>query len=96
MIIITASWGNEDRTSAIVNTREVGHKAISERDTPEAWADFQAWRASGGTVRALEDGTAYKLEQTRKAEQAALRASIMTKLERLGITTDELRAALNL
>jgi hypothetical protein len=96
MIILAASWGNEDKTAAIVRTAEVGHKAISERDTPEAWADFLAWQKSGGAVRAIEDGSAYKAEQIRKANSAALTRSAEGKLASLGISADELRAVLGL
>jgi len=92
--IITASWGNEDKTAAIVNTTEVGHKAISERDTPQAWDDFLAWQADGGKVRALEDGTAFKIEAVKREEQAALRVSALAKLRTLGLTVEELRALL--
>jgi hypothetical protein len=92
--IITASWGNEDKSAAIVNTTERGHMSVSERDTPEAWGDFLAWQAAGGQVRALEEGGAYKADHARTAAQAALRTLATVKLERLGITVDELRAVL--
>lgn len=91
--ILSASWGNEDKSSAIVKTVERGHKAISAH-TPEEWADFIAWRLAGNPVRALEDGAAFKAALERKAEQAALRSSATSKLASLGITPEELRAVM--
>ena len=41
--IRSARWGNEDKTSAVILTDEVGHVAISALDTPEEWAAFQQW-----------------------------------------------------
>ena len=94
--IIGASWANEDRTAAVVNTKERGHKAISERDTPAEWTDFLAWQAAGNKVGTLEDGTAYKEEQQRVAARAAARTAAEAKLTPLGITADDLRALLDL
>jgi len=44
--ILSAQWGNAEQSSAVIRTQEVGHVAISERDTPEEWAAFQTWKAS--------------------------------------------------
>ncbi len=100
--ILTATWGNEDRTSAILTTAEVGALAASEVDTPDTWADFVAWQAAGNIVRALEDGGAYKekqerdrVERERQAEIARFKLSATAKLAALGLTDDEIGAILS-
>jgi hypothetical protein len=93
--ILTASFANDDQTAVIIHTVEVGHQAISARDTPAAWAAYLAWRAAGGMVRPLEQGGAYQAALARDAGRAALRASALRKLATLGITPDELRSVLD-
>ncbi len=49
--ILSARYGNEERTSAVVITQERGAVAISELDRPEAWAALLAWQQAGGTIQ---------------------------------------------
>jgi hypothetical protein len=44
--IISAQWGNENHTSAVIVTDEAGAVAISAVDTPREWAEFQEWMKS--------------------------------------------------
>lgn len=67
--IKTASWGNEDKSSAIINTEEVGHVAISAADTPDEWQNLLQWEALGGRVRPLEESTAYQKQQAEETRR---------------------------
>ena len=93
--IKTASWANEDNSAAIINTEEVGHKAISKVDTPEAWDDLQAWVAAGNVIRPHGEGGAYKAELARQAATAARKTAAEKKLADLGLTVDDIRAILS-
>lgn len=90
--IKTASWANEDKSSAVINTEEVGHKAISAVDTSEAWAGLLAWQAAGGVIRPLTDGGAYRAEKERQAASATRKAEAEKKLAKLGLTVDDIKA----
>ena len=37
--ILSARYANEDGTAIVITTFEAGDVAISEKDTPEIWAD---------------------------------------------------------
>lgn len=38
--ILSARYANEDHTAAVIETKESGSVAISEVDTPQAWAEL--------------------------------------------------------
>ncbi len=40
--IVSAQWGNEEKTSAVMQTKESGAVAVSERDRPVLWAKLMA------------------------------------------------------
>ena len=84
--ILAARWGNDDRTSAVVLSEEVGHAAISDRDTPEEWAAFLQWVSYGHFV---EDAwqPAPRAELTKAEKLARL-------FERAGVTIADLREVL--
>lgn len=92
--IKTASWGNEDNTSAILNTEEVGHVCISERDTPQEWVAMLAWSDAGNVIRPYGEGSAYKAEKERQAVSAARKAEAEKKLAKIGLTVDDIKAVL--
>lgn len=50
--ILSAQWGNEDKSAVVAITREVAAVALSAVDTPEEWAAFQKW-AQSNLVSAL-------------------------------------------
>ena len=93
--IKTASWANEDNSAAIINTEEVGHKAISKADTPDAWDDLQAWVAAGNVIRPYGEGTAYKAAQAKLKVDAERKDMAEKKLSKLNITADDIRAILS-
>jgi hypothetical protein len=49
--IISAWWGNEDNTSAVIITEEAAAVAISEVDTPDEWASFQRGLSAAEELR---------------------------------------------
>lgn len=48
--IHNAQWANEDKSSAVILSTEVGHVAISAVDTPVEWEAFLAWAASNMVI----------------------------------------------
>jgi hypothetical protein len=46
LTVLSAQWGNEQRSSAVIFTAEAGAVAISEVDTPEEWKVFETWTLS--------------------------------------------------
>jgi len=48
--ILSAQWGNDEATSVVAVTEEVGAVALSQADTPEEWQNFLEWYARGNTV----------------------------------------------
>lgn len=84
--IRSARWGNDDHTSAVVLSGEVGHVAISEVDTPEEWKGFLQWVSYGHPVEDLPP--------------PPLPPSATDKLDRFlarsGLTRAELKAALSI
>ena len=69
--IISARWGNNERTSAVIITKEAAAVAISVADTPEEWARFQEWRADGGEVAAAPTMSPPRSEKERMDELEA-------------------------
>lgn len=41
--ILSAQWGNEDKSSAVITTKEAAAVAVSPVDTPEEWYAFLEW-----------------------------------------------------
>lgn len=41
--ILSAQYANEDSSSAVIETSEAAAVLVSERDTPDLWADMLAW-----------------------------------------------------
>lgn len=50
LTILAAQYGDPKGRSVLIDTMESGRKAISQSDTPELWAQFQAWEAAGNTI----------------------------------------------
>lgn len=93
--IITASYGNEDNTSAVINTEEVGHAAINPINYPEEWANLLAWEAKGNRIRPLVESTGYKTMIAEKQRRQQLKPIAAQKLASFGLTVEELKVLLN-
>ena len=50
MRIISAKYGNQDRTSAVIMTEERGAVAVSEVDRPVIWSALMEWANAGGVI----------------------------------------------
>lgn len=92
--IRTASFANAENSAAVINTEEVGHKAISAADTPDAWAEMLVWQAAGNRIRPYGEGAAYKAAREREAALAVRKADAERKIAALGLTADDIKAIL--
>lgn len=45
--ILSAKYANEDRTAAVIETKEFGSVAISEADRPELWKLLRGVKVAG-------------------------------------------------
>jgi hypothetical protein len=79
--IRSARFANLDNDAAEIETAEAGAVAISEADTPDAWAGLLAWRDAGNDVAAY-------------APPPIVRQTPEQKLAALGLTVDDIRALL--
>lgn len=66
--IQSAQYANEDNTAAIIMTDEAGAVLVSEGDTPELWAEMQAWGTPDAFVPApTAPAKTYKADIWRRA-----------------------------
>jgi hypothetical protein len=83
--ILSATWGNEQQTSAVVVTQEVAAVAISQVDTPAEWANFQNWLKTNPVAPLPVMPTKATLSTDQKFNNF---------LTQLGMTSTELKAEL--
>ena len=80
---LSAHYANEQNTAVVAITAEAAAVALSEFDTPDDWADLQAWVGSGNSIAGYfapsaniseKNGAALdeRQKQTAKDEAAAL------------------------
>jgi hypothetical protein len=82
--ILSARWGNDDHTSAVALSEEVGHVAISEVDTPDMWAALMQWCSYG-----------HRVEDVPPPPPPLTKADKLDRLlGRAGLSIEDLRAAL--
>jgi hypothetical protein len=77
--IISARWGNKERTSAVIVTQEAAAVAVSEVDTPGEWASFQRWRVGGGEVAAVPSIASDQSERARIEKLEAALAALESR-----------------
>jgi hypothetical protein len=77
--IISARWGNEEKTSAVIVTEEAAAVAISGVDTPDEWASFQQWLVGGGKVADVPPTAPGKSERARIEQLEATLAALESR-----------------
>jgi hypothetical protein len=48
--IISAQYANEDHTAAVIDTAEAAAVLVSEKDTPDLWAEMLDWGSPAAYV----------------------------------------------
>ena len=97
MRILSARYGNQARTSAVMMTDERGAVAVSEIDRPELWGELMKWVDGGGVIAdpapdiVLTQGD---IAASQLQKLPALRGLVVLLAERFGMTQEQVIQAI--